>query len=160
MKTNLLFVCVFSASLILGSCGEKSEKEKSDDLAGLVNNPNTASGEKMDPDQLPIMKFEKELHDFGAIMQGEKVQYSFKFKNEGKTDLIISSAAGSCGCTVPNYPKEPLAPGAEGKIDVTFDSAGKQGRQNKTVTLVTNAMPNTKVLTITGEVNVPEQKTK
>ena len=160
MKTKLIFVYAFSAILVAGSCGQKTEKEKNDELAELVNNPNSANGGSVNPDQLPLMKFEKETHEFGTIMQGEKVQYSFKFKNEGKTNLIISSAAGSCGCTVPNYPKEPIAPGAEGKIDVTFDSAGKQGRQNKTVTLVTNAIPNTKVLTITGEVNVPEQKTK
>lgn len=159
MKTKLIFLSILSAALFVGSCGQKTEKEKNDELAGLVNNPNSADSSKIDPDQLPVMKFEKETHEFGSIMQGEKVQYSFKFKNEGKTNLIISSAAGSCGCTVPNYPKEPVAPGAEGKIDVTFDSAGKQGKQNKTVTLVTNAIPNTKVLTITGEVSVPEQKT-
>ena len=159
MKTKLIFVFIISTAIFAGSCGQKTEKEKNDELADLVNNPNSADSAKIDPDQLPVMKFEKETHDFGSIMQGEKVQYSFKFKNEGKTNLIISSAAGSCGCTVPNYPKEPLAPGAEGKIDVTFDSAGKQGKQNKTVTLVTNAIPNTKVLTITGEVKVPEQKT-
>lgn len=155
MKTNLIFVSLLCLSLGLVSCGEKTQKEKNDDMAGLVNNPATASGEEVNPDELPVMKFEKETHDFGKIMQGEKVQYSFKFKNEGKTDLIISSAAGSCGCTVPNYPKEPVAPGAEAKIDVTFDSAGKMGRQSKTVTLVTNAVPNTKVLTITGEVQEP-----
>ena len=84
------------------------------------------------------------------------MQYAFKFKNTGKVDLIISSAQGSCGCTVPQYPKQPLKPGTEATIDVTFDSAGKQGKQNKTVTLITNCIPSTKVLTIMGDVNVAD----
>ena len=99
------------------------------------------------------MVFEKDVHDFGKIVEGEKVSYSFKFKNTGKVDLIISDAKGSCGCTVPQWPKNPVAPGADGVVDVTFNSSGKSGMQNKTVTLITNAIPNTKVLTITGEVS-------
>ena len=83
---------------------------------------------------------------------------TFRFKNVGQSNLIISSAQGSCGCTVPEWPKEPIAPGAEGKIEVTFNSTGKQGLQNKTVTLVANTIPNTKVIVIKGEVLAPKTK--
>ena len=76
--------------------------------------------------------------------------FGYKFKNTGNADLVISDAKGSCGCTVPEYPKAPIKPGEEGNIKVTFDSSGKGGRQNKSVTVITNAIPNTKVLTVTG----------
>ena len=84
------------------------------------------------------------------------VSTNFKFKNVGKSDLIISSAQGSCGCTVPEWPKEPIKPGEEGKIAVTFNSTGKQGKQNKTITLVANTIPNTKVIALKGDVLVPK----
>lgn len=86
----------------------------------------------------PVMEFEKTEHDFGMINQGDKVQYVFKFKNAGEADLIISKAKGSCGCTVPEYPKEPIKPGASGELKVSFNSAGKHGKQTKNVTLTTN----------------------
>ena len=77
-------------------------------------------------------------------------------KNIGDASLIISSAKGSCGCTVPDWPKEPILKTEEARIKVTFNSGNKKGKQNKTVTLVTNAIPSTKVLTIKGTVLVPE----
>ncbi|MFT4681819.1 MAG: hypothetical protein ACI9YU_001671 [Flavobacteriales bacterium] len=120
----------------------------------VVKNDASAQAE-VDPATAPAFSWEKESHDFGEIAQGEKVAYSFKFTNNGKSDLIISSAKGSCGCTVPEYSKEPLAPGQEGKIDVIFDSKGKSGAQNKKVTIVANTVPNQAILTIIGNVNVP-----
>jgi len=104
------------------------------------------------------MVFKDDKHDFGKIMQGEKVAYSFVFKNSGGSDLVISSAQGSCGCTVPTYPKELVKPGQEGKIDVVFNSEGKSGLVEKTVTLVTNCNPSTKILTISATVIVPEEE--
>jgi hypothetical protein len=104
-------------------------------------------------------KFEKSEHDFGKIKQGESADYSFKFTNTGKEPLIIENAQGSCGCTVPNYPKEPIAPGATGTIDVRFNSAGKSGMQQKTVTLTANTDPSvTTILTIKADVDAPEEK--
>jgi hypothetical protein len=81
------------------------------------------------------MTFAEEKHDFGKITQGEKVSYSFTFKNTGNSDLIVSNASASCGCTIPNYPKVPVKPGEESKIDVVFNSDGKSGLVEKTVTL-------------------------
>jgi len=80
------------------------------------------------------------------------VNYTFNFTNEGEGPLIISNAQGSCGCTVPQWPRQPIAPGATGEIKVSFNSSGRAGKQDKRVTLTTNAVPQTKVLNITSTV--------
>ena len=139
---------------LLSSCGVDAEPK--DLTTEIINNPITASDEAIDEDQLPFFEFVEVIKDFGTITQGESVSMTFRFKNVGQSNLIISSAQGSCGCTVPEWPKEPIAPGAEGKIEVTFNSTGKQGLQNKTVTLVANTIPNTKVIVIKGEVLAPK----
>ncbi len=100
-------------------------------------------------------KFEQMEFNYGTIKQGDKVDYEFVFTNIGKEPLIISSANGSCGCTVPEWPKEPIKKGEKGKIKVTFNSAGKQGMQDKTVTINSNASTNPVVLHIKGNVEVP-----
>jgi hypothetical protein len=140
----------------LSSCG--GDAEKTDLTTDIINNPITASDDLSEEDKLPFFEFVEEVKDFGTITQGESVSSTFRFKNVGQSNLIISSAQGSCGCTVPEWPKEPIAPGAEGKIEVTFNSTGKQGLQNKTITLVANTIPNTKVIAIKGEVLAPETK--
>ena len=147
---------VIAASILacLISCDNgNNEAEVTTDL---INNPNSASTETVDEDNQPFFEFVEEVIDFGTITQGETVSTNFKFRNVGKKDLIISSAQGSCGCTVPEWPKEPIKPGGEGVIAVTFNSNGKQVLQNKTVTLVANTIPNTKVIALKGEVIVPE----
>ena len=101
---------------------------------------------------LPAISFESDFHDFGEIQEGEVVNYTFKFTNEGEGPLIISNAQGSCGCTVPQWPRQPIAPGATGDIKVSFNSSGRAGKQDKRVTLTTNAVPQTKVLNITSTV--------
>jgi hypothetical protein len=90
------------------------------------------------------------------MTQGERVTHAFHFKNIGSKNLIISGANGSCGCTIPEWPKEPIKAGDEGKIDVLFNSEGKSGLQEKTVTLVTNCEPATRIIKIKAEVIVPE----
>jgi len=100
-------------------------------------------------------KFELEEYNYGNIKQGENVSYEFVFTNVGKEPLVITSAAGSCGCTVPEWPKEPIKKGEKGKIKITFNSAGKQGMQDKTVTINSNAITNPKILHIKGNVEMP-----
>lgn len=117
---------------------------------------NSASAEGKSSDDLPEIKFEEEVFDFGPITQGEKVSHAFTFKNVGSKNLIISGASGSCGCTVPEWPKEPILPGGSGKINVVFNSEGKSGLMEKTVTLVTNCEPATRVIRIKTEVVVAE----
>ena len=101
----------------------------------------------------PTMKFETDSYDFGKIKDGEKVSYDFFFTNTGKTPLIISDASATCGCTVPEIPKEPIAPGAKSKISVVFDSAGKNGLQDKVVTVTANTIPAQTLIHLIGEVS-------
>lgn len=99
-----------------------------------------------------VMSFENGEYNFGEITQGEKVSYSYKFKNVGKSPLIILNATATCGCTVPEVPKEPVKPGEEGEIKVVFDSNGKSGMQDKVITVTSNAQPHIASLHLTGEV--------
>ena len=96
--------------------------------------------------------FSKEVHDYGTIENGANGQCTFEFKNTGNAPLIISNAKGSCGCTVPQCPKVPIAPGATGKIEVKFNSKGKKNKQTKKVTVTANTDPAQTILTITADV--------
>lgn len=157
MKTHLISSVLLSCTLIFTAC--KQEEKNTGVSTDIINVPGTASGAaQAEAGAAPVISFKEEKHDFGTIIQGEKVSYSFVFKNTGGSDLVISSAQGSCGCTVPSYPKDPIKAGAEGKIDVEFNSEGKSGIVQKTVTLVTNCNPSTKVLTISSTITVPEKK--
>jgi hypothetical protein len=138
---------------ILSSCGESQLEDTLN--TDIIDNPISADNTEDEKGELPHFEFVEEIKDFGEITQGEVVSMSFRFRNVGESDLIISSATGSCGCTVPEWPKEPIKPGAEGVIDVKFDSNGKQGMQNKTITLIANTIPNTKVIAIKGSVLAP-----
>ncbi|KQR71369.1 DUF1573 domain-containing protein [Pedobacter sp. Leaf176] len=111
---------------------------------------NTAS--KVAPTDAAVVTFERDIYDFEKIEQGEKVQHEFKFRNTGKSPLIISNATATCGCTVPEIPKEPILPGKEGVIKVVFNSEGKLGMQDKVVTVTSNANPNTGTVHLVGEV--------
>ncbi len=102
------------------------------------------------------MDFDAIVWDFGQIIQGDVVDYAFEFMNSGSDPLIISEAKGSCGCTVPEWPKAPIISGEKGTINVKFDSKGKKGKQNKRVTLITNMVPSQKVLIVKGQVNLKE----
>jgi hypothetical protein len=145
---------VFIAISLLNACSSDSDTDNI--TTDLIDNPNTAVNKEVNDDMLPYFEFEEEVKNFGQITQGEVVSTSFRFKNVGQSDLIISSAQGSCGCTVPKWPKEPIKPGEESVVDVAFDSNGKHGMQNKTITLVSNTIPNTKVIALKGEVLSPK----
>lgn len=100
----------------------------------------------------PKVEFEKEVHDYGTIENGANGECSFVFKNTGNAPLIISEAKGSCGCTVPSWPKEPIAPGASATIKVKYDTK-RAGAINKSVTITSNAVNEpTKVIRIKGNV--------
>ncbi len=147
---NLKFCFVIFLSIFLSSCGEERKNIDSSDVS------NNASANGKINSSLPEMQFEEEVFDFGKITQGEVVSHDFKFKNIGNSNLIISGASGSCGCTVPKWPKEPILSGKEGKINVIFSSEGKKGLMDKTVTIVTNCEPSTRIIRIKAEVIVVE----
>lgn len=143
-----LFIVLLSAGVLV-SCGSKNSVD-----SDIVNNPATASGEVKNG-KLPKFQFEETEYNFGSIKQGQKIKKTFKFTNSGDADLIITNAKGSCGCTVPTYPEDPIKPGNSGIIEVEFNSEGKSGEQAKTVTLTANTSPTETVLTLKGMVEVP-----
>lgn len=152
--TKLLLAFTLTAGVSFSSCNRPSDN--SGQLpSDIVKNPNTASGQ-VDTD-LPAIEFENDFYDFGKIIQGEKVSYSFKFTNTGKSDLIISRVTSSCGCTVGDFPKVPVKPGESNKIEVKFDSEGRKGFQSKTITVLSNTQPSSTTLRIKSEVVLPEQ---
>ena len=161
MKTLKVILCFFiSVSFSCNDLVKKVEDEKADRIsAKLVNNPITAEKDKQTV-PLPELSFDKLRHNFGKINQGESVSHQFVFTNTGQAELIINNAKGSCGCTVPKWPRKPIAPGESEEIKVTFNSAGKSGKQSKTITLVTNAIPNTTVLTISANILTEQTKEK
>lgn len=101
------------------------------------------------------MVFDNEEFNYGTIKQGESVTHEFVFTNAGKEPIIITNAQGSCGCTVPEWPKEPIMKGEKGRIKVTFNSAGKMGMQDKTVTITSNAKNSPRVLHLKGTIESP-----
>ena len=126
-RTYFLIVFLFAFS-----CDNSSNKKE-------TKSENNASSSMTSSSESPIMSFDKTLHDFGTIQEGETVETVFTFTNSGKSDLIIVDARGSCGCTVPEYPKNtPIPPGESGKIRVSFDSSNKPNMQQKTVTISAN----------------------
>jgi hypothetical protein len=111
-----------------------------------------------------VIKFEKELHDFGTIIEGEMATYEFTFTNNGDEPIIISNVSASCGCTTPSWTREPVMPGEKGSIKAVYNSQNRPGPFTKQITITSNATTATKVLTIKGVVNrqpsgVPENKT-
>jgi hypothetical protein len=116
-----------------------------------VGNDTSKTSKVADPNAA-VVTFERDIYDFEKIEQGEKVQHDFKFKNTGKSPLIILNATATCGCTIPETPKEPILPGAEGIIKVVFNSAGKMGMQDKVVTVTSNGNPNVNTVHLVGEV--------
>ena len=119
-------------ALAFTACGGNAEKKEAAASAVEASTAKAVSN-------APVMSFDKNIHDFGTINEGERVETLFTFTNTGKSDLVISDARGSCGCTVPEYPKNtPIAPGATGQIRVSFDSSNKPNLQQKTVTISAN----------------------
>ena len=141
----LLVLCLVPA------CKDKSDGKLSTDL---VTSPKSAS---QSSEKQAAIKFEKEEHDFGTLLQGEVVSYSFHFTNTGNMPLIISSVTSSCGCTVGEYPHEPIAPGKSAVIKATYDSKGHHGFQSRYLTVMSNTNPAKTILRIKGKVLTPDQ---
>lgn len=134
-----------------GSGGDKASGEDSLLSTSIVYNPASADA-AADNRELPALTFADTAHVFGTIEEGETVEHSFSFTNSGKAPLLITGATASCGCTVPDYPREPIAPGKGGIIRVSFNSKGKPGHQEKTVTVTSNAARGMQLLNISAEV--------
>ena len=146
--------------LLLASCSsavnKKAESVDSTLLSTkLVNNANTPNGiDTLVYNNKPTMDFVDTLHDFGTINQGETVVYEFEFTNNGKSPLVISNATGSCGCTIADYPHEPVLAGKSGKLKAIFNTAGKAGHQEKSIAVSTNSKRGIQYLYIKADVTV------
>jgi Protein of unknown function (DUF1573) len=106
----------------------------------------------------PVITWDKATHDFGDMQAGDKVEYTFKFTNTGNEPLIITNVTVTCGCTTPKgWPRDPIASGAKGEINIAFNSLGKSGKQNKVITVVSNAI-NEDAMRISFTANVIEKK--
>jgi len=130
-------------------------------LALVVINPSCGSNDggenavgesEKDSDAVPEISFNALVHDFGEIIQGEKVAYLFTFTNTGTGSLIINNASASCGCTVPKYSKKPLDPGQKGTMEVVFNTTGFSGIQTKTITVQSNAKTPVVVLAVKADI--------
>lgn len=146
-----IFICTLLVSA--GACNESASKKVDQEKASQnASESSTATA---------AMSFDKSVHDFGTIKEGETVQTKFTFTNTGQADLIIVDARGSCGCTVPNYPKNtPIAPGGTGEILVSFDSNNKPNMQQKTVTISANTASGRETLRIKAMVTPDPVKQK
>lgn len=122
------------------------------------NSSNAITTQNIDPENPPVLTWKDTIYDFGTISQGQIVKYNFEFTNTGKSDLLIQSARGSCGCTVPkNWPTHPVKPGEKGTIEVNFNSEHKSGAQNVTVTVLANTVPTKNEVHLVGSVNAPNE---
>ncbi len=123
--------------------------------SSIIRNPISAQGLK---DTINIAKFDfdKERFEFGEAYEGDVILHTFKFTNTGKVPLVIQDARSTCGCTVPTWPKEPIAPGSNGEINIEFNTKGKTGKQEKPVTITANTYPGKTVLYISGRVHKNE----
>lgn len=147
MTSMKKLILSFLVLLCLSSCETKDSKINTN----LVNNPVTADGMKKGAN-VPVIQFDKTEHDFGKILQGEQVSYTFKFKNVGDAPLIITNIEKTCGCTSPDYSKEPIKPGESGKITITYDSKGHKGFQNKRLIVKANTNPSETIIRIKAQV--------
>ncbi len=171
-KFNLLAFVAIVTVLAFSSCKEKAADEAANapttevtpgaavqnaENSQIATDPATAATTPVPTGPTTTIKFENDTYDWGTVMDGEKVTHVYKFTNTGNEPLIISNAKGSCGCTVPEWPKDAIAPGKSGEIKVVFNSQGKGAKggkeDSKRVTITANTDPADTYLTIKGKVD-------
>jgi len=149
---KLTIICIVMSLLTLSACHRKPAQE-GDFKVSDVHIPVTADGmSQKEKDKLPVIKFERTSYDFGEVVQGEKLKYAFKFKNTGKSNLIIFSSEATCGCTTSTPPKAPIRPGETGEIEVVFDSKSQNGKVVKRILVGANTYPAETILTLKANV--------
>ncbi|WP_084362853.1 DUF1573 domain-containing protein [Roseivirga echinicomitans] len=167
MKTKLSLLSLVALFFIASSCGNSEMEKRLATLerrvnqlenGGVVRNNGTLPTQAQTVSNVPeqnlsanaAFKWDQTLYNFGTIQAGEVVNYTFKFTNSGTEPLSIQSASASCGCTVPSYSREPIAPGGTGEIVVRYDSKGKNGQQSPVITIVANTNPKQTRLSLRG----------
>lgn len=160
-----IFLFIFMATLL--ACQNKAQEDQraveeilDPELiynSDIIRNPVSAKPEPIDTVNVAKFKFKEHHFDFGEAAEGELVIHEYEFTNVGKVPLVIATGHSTCGCTVPEWPKEPIKPGGTGKIKVKFDTNGKAGPQAKPITIVANTYPSQTMLELVGIVGAPKQ---
>jgi hypothetical protein len=161
-RISSIFVASACVILLMTACRDKAAEKRIAELesrlAQLETNKGgsvaatatptttTPAADEKPEGPLPVMEVETADHDFGTIVEGQKVSYTYNIKNTGQAPLIIQSAQPSCGCTVPKWSSEPIPVGGKGTVTAEFDSNGKPGINNKTITVTANTWPKTTTL--------------
>ncbi|WP_375558952.1 DUF1573 domain-containing protein [Bernardetia sp. OM2101] len=174
MKMNKIigtFLILGMSSFFVACSGEKSSEASTDETSASTEIANTvtddastavttevANTEAEVVANMAAITFEETEHDFGNIKQGETVDHTFKFTNTGENPLVVTNVKGSCGCTASDWTKEPVAPGAEGSVTLSFNSSGKVGAQNKTATITANIEGGQTVISFKGNVEAEDAK--
>lgn len=142
-KNSIVFIALLSLAFV--SCKDKASAK--------IDSENLETAKERDAQismGTAIIEFDTKDYDFGTVEEGKIVEGIFKISNKGKTDLVITNASASCGCTVPEWPKEAIKPGDSGELKFSFNSRGRTGKQSKTITLLTNTAEGTETLRIGG----------
>lgn len=139
----------FLAAVLAFSACSDPKKVDSD----VIENTRSADNPSDVSENLTTIKFDETHINFGSVIEGEKISHVFSFTNTGNSPLVIKDASASCGCTKPEFPTEPIAPGKKGEIKVTFNSEGKTGTNNKEVTIIANTNPRNTVIDFEVTVN-------
>lgn len=149
MKKITLSLAILVATTFMVSCGN------SGNATTKINKENVEKAKSRDSEAkkgVASLSVDKKEYDFGTVNEGEIIETTFKITNSGKTDLVITDAQVTCGCTVPVWPKAPIKPGETKDVEVKFNTNGKQNRQQKNITLITNTQSGREILTLKGMV--------
>jgi len=146
---NIAIACL--CALSLNSCKESNDSISPD----VIYFPDA---DNVDMDKLPILTFQDTLFEFGTVLEGEIINTVYRFENTGKVPLILTRVEPSCGCTIANdWPREPIKPGDEGSINITFDTNQRIGIQNKSITVIANTYPSSTILYLQGSIIGPQK---
>ncbi|MFM7328089.1 MAG: DUF1573 domain-containing protein [Bacteroidota bacterium] len=170
MKTVKFSIIILIAGVLMTACRDRAAEKRIAELearlaaveggktdpgvtpSAVTPTPAAPAAEQKPEGPLPALEFEKTDHDFGTIAEGQKVSYTYKFKNVGQAPLIIQNAQPSCGCTAPDWTRTPIPVGGTGFVKAEFDSKGKPGANSKTITVTANTWPKTTTLRFTASV--------
>lgn len=148
-------IVIFTAFALMACSNNAQQTEESnvrqsaiEDSSPSVEAPTSESIEE----NAPIISLGNDIYDFGVVKEGEEVKHVYEFTNTGKSPLIIANVSASCGCTTPEYSQHPINPGEKGSITVVFDSQNQVGKQQKIITVLSNAEPSRTILQLKGEV--------
>ncbi len=149
---NWVYKILILSLVVLFSCAQENtgsgDKEITTDI---IQNPVSATGQAK-LEGLPEISFDRTSHDFGAIIEGEIVEHTFKFTNTGGSDLVLTKVTASCGCTIPKYDTNPVKPGEQGQIVVSFNSENRKGSQTKTIKVLANTQPSLTKLEVSANI--------